>query len=137
MESDDNMAVLLRHDGVLGTITTAFAEHATRLDWGHLAVSASQGALEVWRGDHPTQYELTVRTRSRTWYEGPFGHDLPEPNDSMQEAHVYRDLVDFCVAVSEGQPLANPISDAVLATATLGAMTTSVHEQRSIEIPAR
>ena len=29
VESDDNMAVLLKHDGVLGTITTAFAEHTT------------------------------------------------------------------------------------------------------------
>ncbi|MFQ5950470.1 MAG: Gfo/Idh/MocA family protein [Candidatus Geothermarchaeales archaeon] len=102
VEVDDNVVLSLElEQNRLATISTAFSANLSILHWGHLAISGSEGALEVRRlPGRSSSYELVVRRVGEPKAETQaFGTGLGETHDALDEAHVARDLLDFVEAV--------------------------------------
>lgn len=110
---DDNAVLSLELDeDRLAVVSAAYAETPVHLHWGHLAISGSEGALEVRRRpDMESAYELLLRSAGAEQVtREAFGTGLGDVHDAMVEAHVAHDLLDFVDAVREGRPaLARPI----------------------------
>jgi len=106
VEVDDNVVLSLELEhNRLATISTAFSANLSILHWGHLAISGSEGALEVRRlPDRSSCYELVVRSVGEPKAERQtFGTGLGETHDALDEPHVARDLLDFVEAVLDSR----------------------------------
>ncbi len=106
---DDNAVLSLELDeDRLAVVSAAYSETPVHLHWGHLAISGSEGALEVRRRPNESAYELLMRARgSPDVTREAFGTGLGTAHDALEEAHVARDVLDFIEAVREGRsPLA-------------------------------
>ena len=110
---DDNAVLSLELDeDRLAVVSAAYSETPVHLDWGHLAISGSEGAMEVRRRpNEDSAYELLFRARgSLDVTREAFGTGLGDAHDALEEAHVARDVLDFIEAVREGRsPLARAV----------------------------
>lgn len=133
VEADDNFAVLLQFErGVLGTLSTAYAEESEILRWGHLSVTGERGSIEVRRSpDLPGQYDVLSRIGGVSKRQR-FGCGLSQEHDMMAEAHVYCDVLDFLNAVREDREPVVSAEVACSALAVLDAAALSVRTGRAV-----
>ena len=97
--------------GALGAVVAGYTMAPGYLEWGHLAISGTEGALEVRRpSGSPSRYEVILQTvELGTPTRESYGTGLPRGHDALEEAHVARDVLDFVVAVRDARPpLAHP-----------------------------
>ncbi len=137
VEAPDNAVLALElEQNRLAVICTAFSANPEILHWGHLAISASEGALEARRlPERSSRYELVLRRmgQAKAVYE-EFGTGLGEEHDALDEAHVARDLLDFLDAVRDGRPAKASAEYACHALAVIEAAERSAQLGSAIEI---
>ena len=102
VEVPDNVGVILKlQENRLATVATTYSANPVIIYWGHLAISGSEGTIEVrLLAENSACYELIIQRAGETEPEKIFyGTGLSEKHDQLKEAHVARDLLDFVDAV--------------------------------------
>ncbi len=132
VEVDDNVQLLIRFpEDVLASLTTGFSAEPEIVRWGHLAISGSEGAIEIRRSLSAPGYEEIHRTSTDTRSHF-FDHGLAPAHESLPEAHVYRDILDFLEAIVGGRPPGATPEDATLALSVVDAALRS-SETKEVE----
>lgn len=136
--ADDNVVLGLDlPEDRLGVVSAGFSETPAYLHWGHLAISGSEGALEVRRlPERSSAYEMLLRSLgSEEATRERFGTGLGPAHDALDEAHVALDLLDFVDAVREDRPpLAHPV-DAIHVIDVIEASETAAKTGRVQTVP--
>ena len=141
VQVNDNAALVLELEQKrIASITTTFSENPKIFCWGHLAISGTEGSIEIrrlLREGKTARYELTLNNRHRTRPKREtFGTGLSMQHDEIEEAHVARDLIDFIESIAENRPCGASAEEAAHGIEIIEAAERAADTHSAVEIPA-
>lgn len=119
IEVNDNHVILLEFaSGALGVAVGADCRGSDRIPWGSLGLYGAAGALEVTEVDHASGYPIRFEVQGGIWndamerqrevhvYTAALSHQpyLQGEHLTIEEPHVYADIMDLVDAIQEDRP---------------------------------
>lgn len=111
VEINDNNVILMEFaSGALCVATGSNCHGSRRMPWGSLGLYGTAGTLEITEMDHASGYPLACEVRGRAWQEAGGQTLAAQITDqphlqgehaSIEEAHVYADIMDLVDAIRE------------------------------------
>ncbi|MBI3960593.1 MAG: Gfo/Idh/MocA family oxidoreductase [Chloroflexi bacterium] len=108
VQVDDNTLLLMEFaSGALGTAVGSNSKGSPRIPWGGLGLYGTQGSLEVTEVNNASGYPLAFDVRAARSYQSRTELDaqpyLTGEHLTMQEPHVYADILDLVDAIQENR----------------------------------
>ncbi|MCE2029403.1 Gfo/Idh/MocA family protein [Sessilibacter corallicola] len=137
VNTPDNYGINLKfNNGTLAQVVTGFCSMPALVEWGHISIVGSMGAMDIRRvPGFGSRYELVINHNHSSEVERfSFGSGLGDVSDAIDEAHVALDILDFLTAVkNKKKPGASP-NTAVKAIALVEAIEYSIDTRQPVSV---